>query len=76
MYPTILASMGVQVEGDRLGLGTNLFSNKPTLIERDGLKVVGEGFEGKSNFFNNTFVSEKMNSNFENTLVTQRKSDK
>lgn len=76
MYPTILASMGVQVEGDRLGLGTNLFSNKPTLIERDGLKVVGQGFEGKSNFFNNTFVSEKMNSNFENTLVTQRKSDK
>lgn len=28
MYPTILASIGVKIEGDRLGLGTNLFSDK------------------------------------------------
>lgn len=27
-YPTILASLGVQIEGDRLGLGTNLFSGR------------------------------------------------
>lgn len=73
MYPTILASMGVQIEGDRLGLGTNLFSDKQTLIERDGLKTVQEGFEAKSNFFNNTFISEKMNSTFTNKLVTERK---
>ncbi|OPF52104.1 sulfatase [Clostridium baratii] len=73
MYPTILASMGVQIEGDRLGLGTNLFSDKQTLIERDGLKTVQEGFEAKSNFFNNTFISEKMNSTFTNNLVTERK---
>ncbi|MDU1854498.1 MAG: sulfatase-like hydrolase/transferase, partial [Clostridium baratii] len=70
MYPTILASMGVQIEGDKLGLGTNLFSDKQTLIERDGLKTVQEGFEAKSNFFNNTFISEKMNSTFTNKLVT------
>ena len=73
MYPTILASMGVQIQGDRLGLGTNLFSDKKTLIERDGLKTVEEGFGTKSNYFNNTFISEKMNSNFNNTLVTERK---
>lgn len=73
MYPTILASMGVQIEGDKLGLGTNLFSDKQTLIERDGLKTVQEGFEAKSNFFNNTFISEKMNSTFTNKLVTERK---
>ena len=73
MYPTILASMGVQIEGDKLGLGTNLFSDKQTLIERDGLKTVQEGFEAKSNFFNNTFMSEKMNSTFTNKLVTERK---
>lgn len=73
MYPTILASMGVQIEGDKLGLGTNLFSDKQTLIERDGLKTVQEGFEDKSNFFNNTFISEKMNSTFTNKLVTERK---
>ncbi|GAA0069795.1 LTA synthase family protein [Clostridium sardiniense] len=76
MYPTILASMGIEIEGDRLGLGTNLFSDKDTLIERDGLKTVDKGFGDKSNFFNNTFISEKMNSTFNNTLVTERKNDK
>lgn len=76
MYPTILASMGVEIEGDKLGLGTNLFSDQDTLIERDGLKTVDKGFGDKSNFFNNTFISEKMNSTFSNTLVTERKSEK
>ena len=33
MYPTTLASLGVQIEGERLALGTNLFSEEPTLIE-------------------------------------------
>ena len=28
MYPTILASLGVEIEGNQLGLGVNLFSNK------------------------------------------------
>ena len=33
IYPTILESMGAQIEGHRLGLGTSLFSNIPTLTE-------------------------------------------
>lgn len=36
-FPTTLASLGVQIEGERLGLGTNLFSGKQTLTERFGL---------------------------------------
>ncbi len=36
MFPTTLAAMGCTIEGERLGLGTNLFSNVPTLIERMG----------------------------------------
>jgi phosphoglycerol transferase len=36
MFPTILASIGVKIEGDRLGLGTNLFSDTPTLFEEHG----------------------------------------
>lgn len=35
-FPTILASLGVRIEGDRLGLGTNLFSDRPTLLEQLG----------------------------------------
>ena len=32
-FPTTLAALGVQIEGNRLGLGTNLFSDVPTLLE-------------------------------------------
>ena len=32
-FPTTLASLGVQIEGDRLGLGTNLFSNNVSSIK-------------------------------------------
>ncbi len=39
-FPTTLAALGVEIEGDRLGLGTNLFSGEDTLIERDGLEFV------------------------------------
>ena len=36
MFPTTLAAMGCTIEGDYLGLGVNLFSGKPTLIEKIG----------------------------------------
>jgi len=34
LYPTILASMGAKIEGDRLGLGTNIFSCKETIYDK------------------------------------------
>ncbi len=37
MFPTTLTAMGATVRGDRLGLGTDLFSGTPTLLERYGL---------------------------------------
>jgi phosphoglycerol transferase len=33
IYPTIMESMGAQIKGNRLGLGTSLFADKPTLTE-------------------------------------------
>ncbi|WP_158588898.1 sulfatase-like hydrolase/transferase [Butyrivibrio sp. XB500-5] len=36
MFPTTLAAMGVKIKGNKLGLGTNLFSGEQTLIERLG----------------------------------------
>lgn len=36
MYPSTLAAMGVQIPSDRLALGTNLFSDQPTLVEQYG----------------------------------------
>ncbi|MGP4106082.1 LTA synthase family protein [Virgibacillus sp. L01] len=51
-YPTILASIGADIEGNRLGLGTNLFSDRKTLEEKFGLKYVSNELEKNSNFYN------------------------
>ena len=37
MFPTILSSMDFNIEGDRLGFGADLFSDKKTLVEKIGL---------------------------------------
>ena len=48
MFPTTLASLGVKIEGNRLGLGTNLFSTTQTLTERYGREKVKEEVSRKS----------------------------
>ena len=39
MFPTTLAAMNVTIPGNRLGLGVNLFSDVPTLVEEFGYKT-------------------------------------
>lgn len=39
MFPTILASMGAEIEGNQLGFGVNLYSGKKTMIEVLGKDV-------------------------------------
>ena len=51
IFPTTLASMGVQIEGDKLGLGVNLFSNKETLAEQMGYKKLDGKLKEKSLFY-------------------------
>ena len=51
-YPTTLASLGVQIEGNRLGLGTNLFSGRETLIEEYGRDVVITEVQRESKLMN------------------------
>ena len=50
MFPTTLAAMGVQIEGDRLGLGTNLFSKRATLAEEIGYEALNENVSRYSKF--------------------------
>lgn len=57
--PTTLAAMGVEIEGDRLGLGTNLFSGKATLAEQYGIEQLEEELQHKSEYYNTRFL--KMN---------------
>lgn len=40
LFPTTLAAMGCRIEGDRLGLGTNLFSAYDTLTEQLGYETL------------------------------------
>ncbi len=47
-FPTTLASLGVEIEGNRLGLGVNLFSLESTLLEKYGLEEVDTGLAQKS----------------------------
>ena len=47
-FPTTLASLGVKIEGDRLGLGTNLFSDTLTLEEIFGIDRMSEELKKKS----------------------------
>lgn len=72
MFPTILSTLGVEIEGDRLGLGTNLYSNKKTIIEEQGLDTVNSGLGDNSNFFNDEFINDKKDSTFSNDLITYK----
>lgn len=56
IFPTTLASIGVEIEGNRLGLGTNLFSNERTLSEIYGYNELFEELSKKSTFYNNTIL--------------------
>ena len=56
-FPTTLASIGVNIKGDRLGLGTNLFSDKKTLIEKKGYKKVKKEIAKHSNYYFKTFIN-------------------
>lgn len=47
-FPTTLAALGVKIEGNRLGLGTNLFSGEETLSEIYGRAYEKEELEKKS----------------------------
>lgn len=56
MFPTTLAAMGVTIEGDRLGLGTNLFSDKKTLTEIHSFAFLNKELQKKSTFYNEEFL--------------------
>ena len=52
LFPTTLAAMGCKIDGDRLGLGTNLYSSKKTLIEEFGEDYVNGELAKNSEFMN------------------------
>ena len=51
IFPTIMGAMGYSFEGDRLGLGTNLFSGRQTLAEELGYDILNEEVGKHSNYY-------------------------
>ena len=58
-YPTIVSAVGGKINGEKLGLGVNLFSNEQTLVEKYGLQTLDKELEKSSNFYNNKILSNK-----------------
>ena len=55
MFPTTLSAIGVEINGDRLGLGTDLFSKTKTLCEELGTKEYINGLERSSEYYDKEF---------------------
>ena len=59
LFPTTLAALGCTIEGDRLGLGTNLFSDLPTLAEKYGFARFDDLLSQSSDYYAEHFYTEK-----------------
>lgn len=55
MFPTILTAMGFEIEGNKLGLGVNIFSGEKTLIEELGFEYLSDEFQKFSKFYAENF---------------------
>lgn len=51
MFPTTLGAMGVNIEGNRLGIGTNLFSDSKTLAEEMGIDKLNTELKKNSAYY-------------------------
>ena len=56
LYPTTLGALGVKISGNRLALGSNLFSDEKTLIEKYGVQYVNDELKKVSRYYNNTIL--------------------
>lgn len=54
-FPTILSAMGYEIEGNRLAMGTDLFSDTPTLAEELGFENFNYELSGFSQFYLDNF---------------------
>ncbi|MCB5956227.1 sulfatase-like hydrolase/transferase [Enterococcus sp. CWB-B31] len=57
MFPTTLASLNAKIQGDRLGLGTNLFSDRQTIVESDSLQSVRDQLSQQSDFYTQNILA-------------------
>ena len=51
-FPTVVSAIGGNIKGNKLGLGTNLFSNKSTLAEKYGINKLDDELKKSSKYYN------------------------
>ena len=59
IFPTVLYSLGFEWNGDRLGLGVNLYSGEKTIAEMMGLDQLNEAIYYKSTYYWKNIQKEK-----------------
>ena len=55
LFPTTLSAMGCTIKGNRLGLGTDLFSGQVTLCEKYGFETFNEELSKASDYYATNF---------------------
>lgn len=58
IFPTTLASLGVKIDGNKLGLGVNLFSEEETLLEKYGKEYMNTEIAKKSFYYDNVILGD------------------
>ena len=56
LFPTTMAALGASIDGDKLGLGINLFSDKKTIVEENDFSFVNIELTKKSDFYYNNLL--------------------
>jgi hypothetical protein len=59
LFPTTLSAMGCTIEGDRLGLGTDIYSSTPTLTEQLGKDTFNYQLGLRSEYYENDLAPHK-----------------
>ena len=59
LFPTTLAALGANIDGDKLALGTNLYSDKETLIEKYDLDYINTAIINRSKLCEELFYSDE-----------------
>lgn len=59
VFPTILYTMDIEASSNRIGIGTNLYSNDKTIVEQYGIYNINIELQKRQKFYNDTFVYQK-----------------
>lgn len=59
VFPTVLHAIDIETSSNRIGIGTNLYSNDKTIVEQYGINNVNIELQKRQKFYNDTFVYKK-----------------